>query len=161
MRVFNTGIGSNNLAGALQYGVKLAKASGARVAVVGIGVNDAVRRRQDFSLEEWANGYERLLTELAAAGLKVYAQTILPVEHAKPLGDTYFDPARIRLMNNAIREIAQKRSITLIDANAAFAGPDGDMPRDMTVDGVHLSTSSYDTLRAVITGAVEPDTAGE
>lgn len=54
------------------------------------------------------------------------------MEHAKLLGDTYFDPARIHLMNNAIREITQKRSITLIDANAAFAGPDGDMPRNMT-----------------------------
>ena len=156
MQVFNAGIGSNNLDGALKYGVELAKASGAKVAVVCIGVNDASRRHQDFSVSEWAGRYERLLSELAGAGIRVYASTILPVESGKGLGDAYFDPERIRQMNDAIREITERRSISLIDSNAAFAAPDGSMPKDMTVDGVHLSLPAYDKWRALLIETVEP-----
>lgn len=155
MQVFNAGIGSNNLDGALQYGVQLAKESGAKVAVVCIGVNDA-SRHQDFSVSEWARRYERLLSELTGAGIKVYASTILPVESGKGLGDAFFDPERIRQMNDAIREIAEQRSISLIDSNAAFAGPDGAMPKGMTVDGVHLSLPAYDKWRALLIKSVDP-----
>ncbi len=158
MPVFNAGIGSNNLDGALKYGLELAKASGAKAAFVCIGVNDSSRRHQDFSVAEWAGRYERLLSELAGAGIKVYASTILPVERGKGLGDAYFDPERIRQMNDAIREIAGKHSVRLIDSNAAFAGPDGYMPKNMTVDGVHLTGPAYDKWRDIITEAVDPET---
>lgn len=159
-QVFNAGIGSNTLDGALKYGVELAKTSGAKVAVVCIGVNDAIRGKQNFDLFEWASRYDRLLSELVAAGITVFASTILPVERDMGLGDAYFDPGRIRQMNAAIRDITKRRSIRLIDSNAAFADPDGYMPKGMTVDGVHLSLPAYDKWRAIIIDAVENECPG-
>ena len=84
------------------------------------------------------------------------------MESGKGLGDVYFDPVRSRRMNDAIRDLARREnnSIRLIDSNAAFAGPDGYMPKDMTVDGVHLTASAYDKWRAIITEAVELENPG-
>jgi hypothetical protein len=65
---------------------------------------------------------------------------ILPVEDAEPLGSNHFYKLLAKSLNLIICRVAQKNLI-FIDPNSAFDKTEKDV--NFTVDGVHLTASSY------------------
>lgn len=74
---------------------------------------------------------------------RIYLQTILPVVPEKTWSEQVFSVSNIQAANDALRTLAQKKNVTLVDTYYAFADKDGRMPDGITGDGVHLLSKNY------------------
>ncbi len=74
---------------------------------------------------------------------RIYLQTILPVVPEKTWSEKVFSVSNIQAANDALRNLAQEKNVTLVDTYYAFADKDGRMPDGMTGDGVHLLGKNY------------------
>lgn len=118
------------------------------VVLLMIGVNDA-RLDVPFDLEAWKVKYNGIVYRMYQSGATMILYTVMPVEQGKPLGDLYFDPARIVAMNAHIAAVAANYDAVYRDVWSAFQ-VNGFMPPGGTVDGVHPSRDTYVTLHGMI-----------
>lgn len=141
-RVINAGLGGGGVRDAKLLLSKLDKKMGVRLSgiVIAIGVNDAQRRSFPVNyLNDWKKEYESMIGMAHQLHPKLTLSTILPVEDGMPLGANYFDRAMIEAMNTYLRQLANKKGIHLLDMNLHFSNNG----KGFTVDGVHLTASSY------------------
>jgi len=116
-----------------------------RIVFVAIGINDAVAAAP-FDIERWRNDYDAIVDTTTRTNAVVILETILPVEHNRPLGDLYFDTARIAQMNEHIRARARSiQGVLLVDGFAALE-QNGFMPAGWTLDGVHPLLPAYQRI---------------
>ena len=123
------------------------------VVVVAVGINDCTWFWKDeINSDKWRAQYLQIVDEILKSHAIPVLTTILPVERNKPFGDKTFDSQLIKKRNAWIRTLARDRRIPLIDTWVSFAGPNDYMPQGATIDGVHLTQSSYVKMRAVLNG---------
>ncbi|MCI9513180.1 MAG: hypothetical protein HFF61_02450 [Oscillospiraceae bacterium] len=83
----------------------------------------------------------------------VYAQTIFPVTREKSEGDRTYNNDNVRRFNDRVREAAEETGAVLIETAALFDDGAGNLPAEVSTDGVHLTHSYYlqwlDYLREV------------
>ena len=83
----------------------------------------------------------------------VYVQTIFPVTREKSEGDGIYNNDNVRRFNGRIREAAEETGAVLIETAALFDDGAGNLPAEVSTDGVHLTHSYYlqwlDYLREV------------
>lgn len=120
--------------------------------VIAVGVNDTMRTSYRRA-EDWERAFRKLTSRARmVARHGVVVCTVLPVEGGKPLGATYFDAAKIREVNQAIRRVAREQGATLVDGFAMFEPLLG--KAEFTTDGVHLNAEGYAKLRAGLAKAL-------
>ncbi len=105
------------------------------------GINDIVfGGRDDDLLANYRTILERCRSE--SPETEVIVQSILPA--ATELG------ARIVRVNTRIEALAAEFGVTFVSLRAAFAGPDGAMPEELSPDGLHLTGEGYRRWRQVL-----------
>lgn len=139
--VLNRGIGGDCVAGMMARLAPIV-AGEPRAIFLMAGVNDLIF--STISPEALLRQYERLLDAIRQASprTKVFIQSLLPLDEAQ--NEQYFKDknARIAAFNALLREAAARRSLTYIDLWSRMAR-DGRMPREWTVDGIHLNAAGY------------------
>ncbi len=98
---------------------------------------------RDMDIDTFRKKYGSLLDSLISAvpDAEIYVQSILPVNKSKE--KSYGKNSKISEANIAISEIAARRHCRYIDLNKLYV-KNGELPEGMTVDGIHLTSKSYD-----------------
>lgn len=75
----------------------------------------------------------------------VYIQTQAPVNDVLASQNlaASINNNNVNAFNEAIARVAAEKRVVLLDTGAAFRGPDGQLPADMTWDGCHFHSSGY------------------
>lgn len=74
----------------------------------------------------------------------VYVQTLLPVnESFKKFKNHYHKDVHIAAVNTAIRDLAGKKRVKLIDLHTYFVDDNGKLKKELTHDGLHLKPEGY------------------
>ncbi len=108
-----------------------------------IGINDIA---DGIDVDTIADNYERLVDEILTASpdTRLYLQSVMPVDTR----DTRFKgligrDGRIPVLNEKIRDIATRTTLTYSDLWPALADSDGRLDRRYSNDGLHLLGDGY------------------
>ena len=87
--------------------------------------------------------YQRMVDSIksAAPQAEIYLQSILPVNHSMCKG--YASSEKIIKSNETIAKIAARSNCVYVDLWSLYE-KDGEMPKELTRDGVHLFPEAYD-----------------
>lgn len=90
----------------------------------------------------FARKYQRMVDSIisAAPEAKIYLQSILPVNHSMRKGVASAE--KIKKANEKIAEIAARSNCVYVDLWSLYE-KDGEMPKELTRDGVHLFPEAY------------------
>ena len=84
---------------------------------------------------------------------KIYLQSILPINHSMPQ-KAKVGKDKIIIANNIIKAIAQRSDCIYVDLWSLYE-KDGEMPMELTRDGVHLFPEAYDRWMEAIRKYIE------
>lgn len=92
----------------------------------------------------YENNYAQLidLVREAQPDAQIYLQTLIPVT-AEKSASSYVNNPQILVYNEIITRLAQEKGVYLVDVWSAFAGEDGALDAEGSVDGVHLTRPYY------------------
>ena len=82
------------------------------------------------------------------SGAVIYLQTMPPVNDAmaQKSGLAYYvNNENVTAFNEAIVQVAQEKQVVLLDTAQCLTGSDGQLPADMSSDGVHFKRAGYET----------------
>jgi lysophospholipase L1-like esterase len=146
-RVLNQGISGETTAGLLKR-LNVFDQTQPDVIFVMIGVNDLLRGRSDSEILE---DQRRVIETLKAAHpeAKIVMQSILPhaVEQVTWEGRDRLlaiPNHRIKALNEAVEAIALTESVDFFNLYSLFANSEGNLRRELSSDGLHLSTQGYE-----------------
>jgi lysophospholipase L1-like esterase len=129
--VANRGVAKDTTEGLLK---RLDRSAGSNGTVfLMIGINDLSQGMKD---EAMIGRYRKIVAGLNERGNKVYAQSILFTQ------DVALN-RRITYANASIQQLcAEAKDCTYLNLNRVIA-PDGILPADKTIDGIHVNTRGY------------------
>ena len=114
-----------------------------------IGINDLNTGRKVDGMEE---GYRELLKKLTQRrpDLRIHIQTVLPTRgaHAK-------QNEPVRDFNTRLKKLAEEFKCDLIDLHALMRDDQGELKKEFTNDGLHLTDPAYQIWRAEILKAMK------
>ncbi|MBZ4190868.1 GDSL-type esterase/lipase family protein [Niabella beijingensis] len=109
-----------------------------------IGINDIARGIPDSIV---IRNQQRILARIREQSprTKIFLQTLLPTNSSfKKLSSHYNKEEHIRFVNKALRRLAAASGATLIDLYALFDDGTGQLIKELSFDGVHLTKKGYD-----------------
>ncbi|MCD2422708.1 GDSL-type esterase/lipase family protein [Niabella pedocola] len=109
-----------------------------------IGINDIARGIPDSIV---IGNQQRMVTRIRERSprTKIFLQTLLPTNSSfKKLAAHYHKEAHIRVVNEGLRKIAAASGATLVDLHAVFDDGTGQLIKELTFDGVHITKKGYD-----------------
>jgi lysophospholipase L1-like esterase len=137
-RICNLGRGSDDLDGII-FRVGQIKAVNPEKVFVMAGIN-GLRYQSEVVFE---SKYQRVVDSIriAVPGARIYLQSILPVNHSMKKGGP--SSKKIKVVNEIIAEIAAQSNCVYVDLWSLYE-VDGEMPEELTRDGVHLYPEAYE-----------------
>lgn len=117
-----------------------------------IGTNDM--NGEDFVLSEFMERYESILDNILEAlpQVKLFLLAFYP-SNLKAAPDPRTRQAfrcrtneRIREANEALRKLSEKYHAVFLDLNGPLTDPDGNLKKELTVDGIHMHAEGYDLV---------------
>ena len=115
-----------------------------------IGINDISRNIPD---ELILRNYKTMISRIKAGSpsTQIYFQTMLPTNNTfDKFKNHYNKEEHIIGLNRALKELATKENITLIDLYAEFLDSDKRLDKRYTIDGLHLSVMGYAKWKEVL-----------
>lgn len=137
LSIVNLGYPGDNLLGMLDR-VNMVKAVNPKKVFIMAGTNDLFH----CTVEQYSTRYENLLVTLqdSIPNTKVYIESVLPMNHKlKPTAPSH---EKIVNANSAIKQLAGKYGCTFIDLYELYV-KDGDLPKELTREGIHLKPEAY------------------
>ncbi|WP_242696306.1 GDSL-type esterase/lipase family protein [Longitalea luteola] len=140
--VMNRGIGGDNTFGVLARLEGVVKAKPKKIFLL-IGINDLSR---GLPKEVIINNYHRIIRYLTAftPKTKIYLQSVLP------LNEPMTTPAYLKnkkdsilQLNRGIKQVAEQYHLPYINLHDIFADANGDLKKELTMDGIHLRPAAY------------------
>ncbi len=140
--VANRGIGGDKVGGRY-YGVRdrlkesVIDLAPRRVYLL-IGVNNVIF--WPIPVPELLDDYDKLLTEMkeGSPGTKIVVQSLLPLS-----GDYAGYNPTVLTVNKGLKKLAAKHGCAFLDLHARFADARGELPADLSDDGLHLNGKGY------------------
>jgi len=113
-----------------------------------IGINDFFQGDDEMTV---LRNITSILEEFRqhTPGIKLYVQSILPVNDSIMLSDENIDLS-IFAFNDNLRLVCKELNVQYIDLYADFLDDNGEMDSKYTFDGVHLSKAGYDLWASLI-----------
>lgn len=146
-RVLNQGISGDTAAGLLKR-LSAFDQTQPEVIFVMIGINDLLRGRSNGEILE---DQQRIIQDLKThhPKAKIVLQSVLPhaVEDVTWEGRDRLlalSNRRIKALNESMRAIAKKKSVHFFDLSPLFADSQGNLRRELSSDGLHLSDRGYE-----------------
>ena len=123
-------------------------------AYLAFGTNDVFGPKK-LNAEAFERTYSAVINGLRSRAHRIFILTIpgLSLVH---LTDDQFRLSDIADVNEAIRRVAARNKVEMIDVHAALTEPDGTMRAGYSTDGVHLSPLGYRAWLSKIEGSSCP-----
>ncbi len=141
-RVRNRGISGDISFGILERLQEVTEGQPAKVFIL-IGINDISRNIPDTVI---VNNYKKIIHRIKTASprTKIYFQTLLPVNNEfTQFKNHYNKDDHILFVNSALKNLAAKEKITLVDLHPHFLNKDNKLEKAYTIDGLHLNAAGY------------------
>jgi lysophospholipase L1-like esterase len=141
-KIKNRGIPGDNTFGVLERLGEVINRLPAKVFIL-IGINDIAAGIPDSII---ARNLKRIVQRIKSESprTKIYFQTLLPTNSSFPRKAGQFNKeAHIANVNASIKNIAAEENISLIDLFSAFSDSKGQLIKELSWDGVHLTASGY------------------
>ena len=104
-----------------------------------IGINDI---GEEVDLDVYQKNMEKIIQSFDTKTTKVIVQSILPVNN-KEFRNTISNET-VDQFNEALQKLAEENGVQYVNLNQHFETADGQLKKEFTVDGVHLSDEGYD-----------------
>lgn len=141
-KCINRGISADITEGILFRLDAITKLQPAKIFIM-IGVNDLSR---NMTPEEVTVNYRKILERIRSESprTKVYVQSVLPVNPATGMAKNHTNKTlEIMELNGRLMTLAAEFGYTYVDLFSLMADPDNHLPRNFSVDGLHLSYKAY------------------
>jgi lysophospholipase L1-like esterase len=142
LAIVNRGIAGDTVPG---IRARLADAlGGPRLVNVLVGTNDIAPLGGTSDVDAVASDFEQLLGEIVrqAPGARIVVNSVMP--RSPELAATLTE------LNLRYRAAAEARSVEYLDLWPALAGDDGELRREFTPDGIHLTGAGYRAWAAAL-----------
>ena len=107
-----------------------------------LGINEL-----GYTPKEYERGLGILLDSIIAAqpNAVIYLQTMPPIndEKAEEYGNEWERTEYVDNFNEVIVRLAKEKRVALLDTASVYRGPDGQLPSELTADGVHFTSKGY------------------
>ena len=141
--VVNTGVNGDTTDGMLERFGRIVASEKPDVVVVWGGINDLGAARMP---EQVMGNLVKLYAMCKGIGAKSVACTVTPTSHTSP---------KMRRLNDLIRAHASEEDLALADIFPALADADGNLRREYSDDGAHLTAEGYRVVAEVVFHAIE------
>lgn len=142
--IINRGVGGDNSFGILARMDEILVAKPKAIFLMD-GINDLFRK---LPYEVSIHNYRRIIRMIKAKSPK----TKIYIESALPINEEMTTPAytkgrseMVPVLNEQIKQLAAAENVTYIDIVPLFADKNGNLKKEVTMDGVHLKASAYIT----------------
>lgn len=108
-------------------------------AYILVGINDIGEK---VDLVEYEKNMEKIIQSFEKVSTKVIVQSILPINNQD--FPNKISNETIDQFNVALQKLAEKHGLEYVDLNPHFKDADGQLKKELTIDGVHLSGKGYD-----------------
>lgn len=140
--VVNRGVSGDVTYGVIARMDEVLAAKPARIFIL-IGINDMKRGTPQ---EVILNNYRKIIRMVKeqSPATKLYVQSVLPINKAM-LPATYAklsNPAILE-MNTQLKEICKTQQLNYVNLHEVFAGTDGELKKELSIDGLHLKSAAY------------------
>ncbi|ANE49986.1 GDSL-type esterase/lipase family protein [Flavisolibacter tropicus] len=108
-----------------------------------IGINDLKR---GIPVDTIACTYERIVARIRkeCPTTRLYLQSVLPVnETLLPASYQRISSAKVATLNARIKALAAAYSVAYVNLHEVFATEQGQLPKGVTIDGIHLWPDAY------------------
>lgn len=108
-----------------------------------IGINDMKRGTPQ---EVILDNYRKIIrmVKQQSPRTRIYIESILPVNKAMlPATYSKLSNEGILAMNRELLAICKKEQLNYVDLHQVFAGPDGELKKELSIDGLHLRSAAY------------------
>ncbi|MEG3847433.1 SGNH/GDSL hydrolase family protein [Microcoleus sp. herbarium19] len=119
-----------------------------------IGINDLLRGASDEGI---LDNQRQIIRDLRWAHPKaqVVVQSILPHSGEQSTWENRdrllaIPNSRIRAINRRLKEIANSENVSYLDLQPLFADADGNLPTELSTDGLHLNDRGYLVWRSAL-----------
>ena len=140
--VRNRGISGDISFGVLERLHEVTEGKPAKVFIL-IGINDISRNIPDSFI---IDNYEKIIRCIKSESprTKIYFQTLMPVNNTfTAFKNHYNKDEHILYVNEALKQLAVREKITLIDLYPHFLDADKRLDKKYTADGLHLNAAGY------------------
>ena len=141
-RIKNRGIPGDNTFGVLERLDEVTNGSPAKVFIL-IGINDIAAGIPDNIIS--AN-LKRIVQRIRSESprTRIYIQTLLPTNSSFSRKMNHFNKEeQIANINKSVKKIAEEENVFLIDLYPLFSDNKGQLIRELSWDGVHLTGNGY------------------
>jgi len=136
--VLNRGIVDDKSRGVLKRIDEVVKRKPKEVYIL-IGINDI---GENVDVDVYEKNMEEIIQSFDKASTKVIIQSILPVNNQD--FPNKIPNKTVDQFNEVLQKMAKKHGLEYVDLNPHFKDSDGQLKKELTVDGVHLSGKGYD-----------------
>jgi lysophospholipase L1-like esterase len=146
--VKNRGIGGETTSGLLERLDAIIDGHPHKVFLL-TGANDLAA---EVPVAQVVRNVRKILDRFRAESPKteVYVISILPVNQTFPKGPVH-DNATVHDTNRKLKDlVAEFEHVTFVDASSALSDAEGNLRKDLSVDGLHLNIEGYLVLGAVL-----------
>ncbi len=143
--VLNRGIRGDGIEGVMRRLDPLAIEPPKEIVLL-IGINDLAYHDKDWVISKYKLLLKQLKTKLPIT--KVLVQSILPVNnHVKDTGHSNLD---ITLINKELEKVVVDTGYRWLDLHPLFSDGNGNLKKDWTLDGLHLTGIAYQKWTAFL-----------
>jgi lysophospholipase L1-like esterase len=117
-------------------------------------VMGGINRLQEMSDEDFEQKYQCLVDSIkkAVPNAKIYLQSILPINHR--MTKAYASSKKIIKSNETIKAISERSGCFYVDLYSVYE-ENGEMPSELTEDGIHLYDEAYSIWAEAIRQYIE------
>nr|WP_226904984.1 GDSL-type esterase/lipase family protein [Pedobacter schmidteae] len=140
--VVNRGISGDVTYGVIARMDEVLAAKPAKIFIL-IGINDMKRGTPQAAI---LGNYRKIIdmVKQKSPATKLYVQSILPVNKAMlPPSYEKLSNAGILEMNTQLKTICENEGLNYVNLHEVFAGRDGELKKELSIDGLHLRSAAY------------------
>ncbi len=142
--LLNRGIVEDDTKGVLNRIDEVVKRNPKEVYIL-IGINDIAG---SVDIDVYQKNMEKIIQSFDQTKTKVIIQSILPVNN-QTFGNKISNKT-VNQFNEVLQQLVEEHDIQYVDLNQHFENADGQLKKEYTVDGVHLSGDGYDKWMEIL-----------
>lgn len=137
-KIINLGYSGDNILGMIKR-VPMLQAAHPKKIFIMAGTNDLVH----MDLDTYKQRYTELLVAIkdSLPYSQIYLESVIPSNHS--MGD-YAPNDKVKKANQIVEKLSKTYKCTYINLFDLYVGKDGELPKEITRDGVHLYPQYYD-----------------
>lgn len=140
-KIINLGYSGDKISGMLKR-ISMIQKSKAKKVFIMAGTNDLAH----MDINEYKDRYTELISAIqdSIPGIKIVIESVLPT-NPNVVGEGKYAPnSKVQEANKVAESIAKELNCRYIDLYSLYADKNNELPRNLTIDGVHLYPNSYD-----------------